>query len=300
MVNLIEGVKVVEYNSDTSSSKTRIWINSGTHRVTPNNCNRNIFIPIEDWSEASCSDRMILCNESSENFRNISSQIGILCLPNLVISPLEALGVNFATNAQDCDWLYKQSDYQQAVSTVVEYVQTFSEANDNLLVHRLNVNPPSLRTVTHDPVNNFYIGLHLDSWDKDPVERRHLSNNRICINLGLEDRYFLFINLTLIEMFFLITTNRWDELLNIRYEDKQEILLKYYSDYLLTHPQIHPDDIRQNFLQKYPEYPVIKLRVAPDEAYIAPTENIIHDGCTFGKKFFDVSLTIRGKIQMPK
>ena len=101
-------------------------------------------------------------------------------------------------------------------------------------------------------------------------------------------------------MFFLITTNRWDELLNIRYEDKQEILLKYYSDYLLTHPQIHPDDIRQNFLQKYPEYPVIKLRVAPDEAYIAPTENIIHDGCTFGKKFFDVSLTIRGKIQMPK
>ncbi len=47
-------------------------------------------------------------------------------------------------------------------------------------------------------------------------------------------------------------------------------------------------------MKRYPDYPVIKVRVAPGEAYIAPTENMIHDGSTVGKQYPDIHLTLFG------
>jgi hypothetical protein len=47
-------------------------------------------------------------------------------------------------------------------------------------------------------------------------------------------------------------------------------------------------------MKYYPEYPVVKLRIAPREAYIAPTENMIHDGCTVDKNRPDLKLMFLG------
>ena len=58
-----------------------------------------------------------------------------------------------------------------------------------------------------------------------------------------------------------------------------------------------PGTLVLNFMRCFPDYPVIRLRIAPNEAYIAPTENIIHDGSTLGKMYFDICLTIRGKFK---
>ena len=63
--------------------------------------------------------------------------------------------------------------------------------------------------------------------------------------------------------------------------------------------KIQAESIRELFLSNYPDYPVIKIRVSPGEAYIAPTENMIHDGCTINKQFFDVIMTIRGNFNLP-
>ena len=52
----------------------------------------------------------------------------------------------------------------------------------------------------------------------------------------------------------------------------------------------------QAFMQRYPDYPVIKVRVAPGEAYIAPTENMIHDASTVAKRVPDLHLTFLGHI----
>lgn len=49
-------------------------------------------------------------------------------------------------------------------------------------------------------------------------------------------------------------------------------------------------------MKLYPDYPVIKLRIAPGEAYIAPTGQIIHDGTSMGKQYPDVTLHVREAV----
>jgi hypothetical protein len=56
----------------------------------------------------------------------------------------------------------------------------------------------------------------------------------------------------------------------------------------------HSTQIIGAFLAQNPDYPVTRVRVDPGEAYIAPTENIIHDGSSLGQRFSDVHVTIRG------
>jgi hypothetical protein len=48
------------------------------------------------------------------------------------------------------------------------------------------------------------------------------------------------------------------------------------------------------FFETFPDYPVVRIRVAPGEAYIAPTENMVHDGSTDEQSQIDVTLTVLG------
>ncbi|WP_145832119.1 hypothetical protein [Bradyrhizobium huanghuaihaiense] len=54
----------------------------------------------------------------------------------------------------------------------------------------------------------------------------------------------------------------------------------------------------QTFMERYANVPVIRCRLSPGEAYIAPTENLIHDASSEGEKTADVNFTIRGEIEL--
>ena len=43
--------------------------------------------------------------------------------------------------------------------------------------------------------------------------------------------------------------------------------------------------------------PIIRCRLAPGEAYVAPTENLVHDGSSVGQSDIDEQFTIRGHIR---
>ena len=107
--------------------------------------------------------------------------------------------------------------------------------------------------------------MHIDSWDKQPIEERQYSRNRICINLGKEDRYLYFINLPIFSIY---------KSLPIKLTNINKVVNLFLSE-------------NQN-------YPVIKVKIKPMNGYIAPTENIIHDGSTFNTNNKDITLTIRG------
>jgi hypothetical protein len=144
----------------------------------------------------------------------------------------------------------------------------------------IHINQAGLITTTIDAIEFLprqpHVGLHLDSWEKAPIRRRHLSSNRICINLGNEPRYFLFINLSLMKMFEMLGFSTAVDISH------------YYRGIEL------PD----KFMRTFPDYPVIKLALAPNQAYIAPTENIIHDASTLDKQELDLSLTFIGKFRI--
>ena len=138
-------------------------------------------------------------------------------------------------------------------------------------MHNLACIPKGLRTVTYNPREERYLGLHLDSWEKQPLNKLAEVRNRLCINLGRSARYFLFIN--------------------------QEI--RSLQRILGTPQQSHPRTLIQNFISSNPDYPVIRVKLNPFEAYIAPTENLIHDGSSEGQEFQDVQITLRSYFQVP-
>lgn len=109
----------------------------------------------------------------------------------------------------------------------------------------------NMPTITFNNVTQKYTGLHLDNWDALPLEHRHLARNRICINIGTSTRYFLFINLSVNKL-----------------ADKcSKPLQSFESD----------TDLISTFFSLNPNYPVLRVRVLPGQAYIAPTDYIIHD-----------------------
>ena len=129
-------------------------------------------------------------------------------------------------------------------------------------------------TVTFDAVTARFIGLHIDDLDGLPIERREESTTRLCVNLGLNARYLLFINVsTLLIAAMLAGDATGGSFIHLR-----------------STPLIHA------FLKAFPEYPVTRLEVRPGEAYIAPTENMIHDGSTLGMSGMDHQVTLRGII----
>ncbi|NJO63256.1 MAG: hypothetical protein HC836_35060 [Richelia sp. RM2_1_2] len=66
MIGLIEGIKVIDYGSNTSSFKPRLWLNSGTEfakdLVPTDNYDRDAFIPSESWREANIIEQKIIYN----------------------------------------------------------------------------------------------------------------------------------------------------------------------------------------------------------------------------------------------
>ena len=55
-------------------------------------------------------------------------------------------------------------------------------------------------------------------------------------------------------------------------------------------------ELQHKFFDRFSDYPVFMLSIEPGEAYIAPTENIIHDGSTYFKQHCDIAAVILGQI----
>lgn len=110
--------------------------------------------------------------------------------------------------------------------------------------------PSGLRTSTFDVSTGLRIGLHLDSWDRIALSERNFTRNRLCINLGARSRSLLFLP-----------------------SDVRSIIHSLTND-----STVHSANIGERFCRRFPEAAVLELEVPPGHAYLAPTENIIHDG----------------------
>ncbi|HEY6815170.1 MAG TPA: cyclophane-forming radical SAM/SPASM peptide maturase GrrM/OscB [Croceibacterium sp.] len=129
------------------------------------------------------------------------------------------------------------------------------------------------KTTTVDEADGLRLGLHVDSWTKSRGDKRAGAINRIAVNLGEHPRRLLLLDLGV------------DQLMN---------LVRSTSD---PRPELrNPTEIARQFLFRFPDYPVVSIQVLPGEAYIAPTENLVHDGCSSGSTGRDVVFTILGQF----
>lgn len=111
-------------------------------------------------------------------------------------------------------------------------------------------------------------GLHVDSWDHKPWSDRAGGTNRISINIGKFPRNLVFCTVPVVDI----------------------------SRTLNKDPgaRVFPTGLIQQFFTMRPETRVYRMRLEPGDAYIAPTENIIHDGSTLLVDGEDAQVVVRG------
>jgi hypothetical protein len=134
------------------------------------------------------------------------------------------------------------------------------------------VTAAGLRTVTIDgarrPLER--TGLHVDSWDGGAADGRARSRRRLCINAGREARYLLFV------------------------PRKVSSLAREEA-----YAGAPVNAIAASLLASSPALPIVRLRIDPGEAYVASTEDLVHDASTEGATEPDLALHFIGHFGAP-
>ncbi|MBB5747099.1 hypothetical protein [Brevundimonas variabilis] len=136
-------------------------------------------------------------------------------------------------------------------------------------------NPPGLPTVSRAGRHSGeFLGLHLDDWSGAEAGARNLARGRVSVNLGSEPRRFLIcpIPFTHIYAWHIAAGGAPD--------------LRPYSrigiDYLTAHPWTE----------------ILLMTVPPGWAYLAPTENVLHDASTAGMLCEDITYVIQARFSL--
>ena len=156
---------------------------------------------------------------------------------------------------------------------ILSYLSDFCTFDGEIFFHRMISHPPGLPTVTKNLQRNIFNGLHVDSWDSPPDSNRSEAANRITINVGKSSRTFLFVNLSV------------DDMARALQQRQQS------SELALT-----GTELGRKFLEVFPDYPTVGVELAPSEAYIAPTDNIMHDASSETASKISWHITIRARI----
>jgi hypothetical protein len=216
-------------------------------------------LPREPWRLPTAQEAQQLI--ATDLPRNMANTIAIVSLPGEFSDEVRNSIRNAGTEIIETDLL--------------QLLRKICELGEPLDCIGASQNRPNLKTLTINHNISRFNGLHVDNWDGMDLDSLHLATNRICINIGKGDRYFLFLPVPLME----IAT--W--------------LAKEMGP--TWQPSRRYSLIGRQFMECFPNMPVVRCRLAPGEAYIAPTENLVHDGSSLGQSEIDEQFTIRGHIR---
>lgn len=254
-------------------NKDRLTKSNGSYLALEINgikCNEPTYIPKEPWSELDEEDINNIIATNTKKYNDIS----LIKLPNYLIKSFSRMRINNCINYNDIYYLQRSKKWELVIEKTQKYLSKWNLDNTTITPHQLYFGKPNLKNNTYNTVDNVYIGMHLDSWEGDHLNMRHNSRNRICINLGKQARYLLFYNISIIKM---------AERIDFDPIKKNDVNLIY-----------------KIFASKFPDVPIYRLKIEPNEAYIASTEFIIHDGSSWHSEFPDINLTFRGRFFIKK
>lgn len=273
--SLVEGCKV--YFNDHQPIEQHITFSSGSQNLRGSVYEGIDYETIDayrqqaPWRQPSTAELKILAGEVKS--MNNSVDVGVLKLPDEILQYVRSsLHLSKVDSGNTMPRIFENPAYSKSIEEILVYLeQYYILSTKELVINRIGMNLPNLTNVSYNARANYYPGLHIDSWDELPLANREVARNRICINLGNENRYLLFVNLSVRHI---------AEQLN----ESLDTLDQRYNPKTLAH----------QFLKTFPNYPIIQLKLAPGEGYIAPTENLIHDGSSEGSTSWDIFFTLRG------
>jgi hypothetical protein len=235
------------------------------------------IIPRRPWREASIEElRRLRFDPAAGDAWRRGADGAVVRLPQALIAPLTAVleqqGARATTAVDTRAAIETDPVWIEGVAALGRYLAARYRAPFDQGIFRITA--PGLVTLTQGDDRKQRIGLHLDSWDRMPLRHRHRSRNRICINLGRAPRAVLLINLPLMDLF-----------AQLGLDDPADILADFRGLRLGA-----------RFMRARPNYPALRLRIDPGEAYILPTDNLVHDASSEGSAWPDVTLTFIGSV----
>lgn len=200
---------------------------------------------------------------------------GEVCLANVGVFRCrvpEAIRILIDDFVEQHDWratMNRETAGYQAIATLLEeWAAKASDTTKPIIHHGFHRDEPGLMTVTTDG-QGLRLGMHIDSWEGPMVAGRQHRSNRICANFGPSHRYLL-----------ILTTPIW----NIASSEGSDA---------------NVNELIRSHMAASHSRQVMALMIEPGEAYIAPTEALIHDASTWGCNQPCVAYTMRGHFLPP-
>lgn len=222
-------------------------------------------IPREPWRPAEVAD-MALDFETGGGWQQDRS-ILVAKLPAVQRIAIERLGLASLPDAV--------ANGSQAVSRVgrkcLEIIADYFRCSPGTRCHGIGINGPDMVTTSIDRNIDRIVGLHVDHWDQLPLTARPSAGNRLAINVGEATYYFLVLPATLEEM---------TRSLGIPCTDDVDL-----------------NELPGRFMTAFPDRPLCRFEIAPGDVYVAPTDNVIHDGSTAGVTTPSRQIVFRGVIE---
>lgn len=256
----------------------RLSLSSGTVAIPTIQSGNRIFtvgahVTRDDWRDVEESESNLLHRISDDS--DFSNTIAIKKVPEAIHILSDKMGFNQVSSQTEMNALIAKHPESQLLSNMVSTyckILAYPELN-KFEFPRYFFLPPNQSTVSVDYSGHF-IGLHIDNSVAFNAPEADNFPNRISLNLGRSKRYLLFINKTVREAIHMI-----------RNVDPA------FSPIGLDAPAL----VRL-FCTMFPGYPVARVCIHPGEAYIAPTDNVMHDGSSLGGKDFDITIVSRGYL----
>lgn len=243
----------------------RLTVSDGAVLVNELNglpCKKVTYIPKPPWLNANSIKYGV--NES-----NYLLNVSVGKLNNNLIQQLQKIKIGECKTLRDLYIIQESSEYKICIQSIIKHLSSFNYDGTKMTQHSLYFCDSSLWNNTFNKHDNEYLGMHLDSYERQMLNDRNKSRNRICINLGLQSRFLLFYRTPIMEMASQVNNTSDNQNIN-------EIYGKYMSL-----------NIKE---------PIYKIEVKPFEYYIAPTESIIHDGSNWPSSSPDINLVFRGSF----
>jgi flavin-dependent dehydrogenase len=240
-------------------------------RARPGNEDYEIsaLVPLDEWRDA---DDEELGRWLAGDGNEIGYTISVVRLPADIAAPLLALGREIAGSPPPGQRVAMTPGQRRVLTEALgPLVRLYGDPSVPTRALGAAFNPSGLATTTQGP-DGRRIGLHVDSWTQRPADERGTAQNRICINIGAGPRRLVFLPLPL------------DEIVAGLGASRGELAL------------LGATDIARIFMRSHPDVPVLAVTVAPGEAYIAPTENMVHDGSTLFCEHGDLIATYLGRF----
>jgi hypothetical protein len=229
----------------------------------------NSYLPVEEWSPTSIN---LSYTDSSADYQQ---KVTVLDIPKDILELFHQLQLDqYQSDDKDFLTLIKK-DNEAVFNTLSQKLNawfktiTFRDQKKIIGLFSLEGNKWS---TAYDAASDKYIGLHIDNSLGLPYEDHEFKPNRMSLNLGTEPRYFMYSTLHIKDILEKATEER------VTLKDNFQLMNFYY--------------------QHFKEEPIYQIEIQPGEAYIAPSDHVIHDGRNLHMKSKDITFVVAGYFKV--